>query len=73
MSNRMPTRDEIEESARLILMDNPSGPMEFTKKLRNEFYQTQISLEACMDLWGKYRGHDGRSKPTHDVETGEPL
>lgn len=70
----MATREEVEETARLILMDNPSGPKEFASLLRAEFEpENMIAIETIAELWRKYRGMDGHIRPTHSIETGLAL
>lgn len=62
---------EIDETARLVLMDWPSGPAAFARILRE--YHPEASTRTILTLWGRYRGNDGRSLPTHDYRTGERI
>lgn len=67
-----PTYQDIDETARLVLMsDARVGYMAFAEAMRDE--HPGIPLAPIYDLWGKYRGWDGRTLPTHDIETGARL
>jgi hypothetical protein len=65
---------DIEDTARLVLMEDPppSGPVEFARRLR-ENASDSVDLHAISALWGRYRGYDGRTLPTHDIATGSRL
>lgn len=65
------TSEELDETARLVLMDEPSGPVDFARALRSVIPDTTVQEVAA--LWAKYRGLDGRSLPTHDYLTGLPT
>ena len=65
------TAAELDETARIILLDEPSGPKEFFDALRAEV--PDVSIPDGMGLWSKYRGMDGRVWPTHDIATGRRI
>ncbi len=65
-------KDAMDETARLLLMERPSmTPLDLYRALR-EYHPTITSGDNAA-IWGKYRGWDGRTHPTHDVETGRRL
>jgi hypothetical protein len=55
--------------------DNPPrGPIEFRKLLKeNAADPIQAGAWETSQLWKKYRGMDGRTPPTHSIETGKRL
>ena len=62
----------LDEAFRLILMDDPSATMLTVRNaLVAEGYE--INATAMAVLWGRYRGLDGRTSPTHDYVTGGRL
>jgi len=65
---------ELNETARLIIMDNESISMgAFGATLRRNMSRT-VTLREIGWMWGKYRGFfNGATPPTHDVETGKPI
>lgn len=63
---------ELNETARLILMEEPSITFRsFGLKLRTEM--GGVGLREMGEMWTRYRGWDGRTGPTHNVETGERI
>lgn len=67
---------DMEETARLILMDDnpPKGLVEFRQRLKeNTKHPDQVGVYETGELWTRYRGFDGRTPPTHNIETGERL
>lgn len=62
---------EIEETARLLLLEGGDSLLQFAQRVRDHHPATKHS--DIVHLWAKYRGFDGRSFPTHDVETGEKI
>lgn len=72
MSNGVATIYDMDETARLILMDLPSRSMvAFAGRLRE--YHPEASVLDLQAIWEKYMGMDGRRAPTHDLETGNRL
>lgn len=64
------TDDEIDETARLILMESPHcSLMEFARALRENC--GPLGLVEIGAAWRRYRWFDGG--PTHDVVTGERI
>lgn len=71
----MATIYDIEESARIVLMEM------FERHIRSmTWYVTRIrdvhpdaEILDLNELWDKYMGREGRVSPTHDLETGEML
>lgn len=70
MSTRVPAT--IDESARLILMEDPAIDL---RSLYRQLAEMHGEMTSSMigTIWERYRGYDGRRAPTHDVETGQPL
>lgn len=70
MSTRVPAT--IDESARLILMDDPTIDL---RSLYRQLAEIHGEMNSSMigTIWTMYRGYDGRQAPTHDVATGKPL
>lgn len=67
---------DMEETARLIFMDEnpPTGLVEFRQRLReNTKDPEQVGISETSELWARYMGFDGRSVPTHSLQTGERL
>jgi len=69
---------DIDETARLILMDDnrPKGVVAFNRMLRENISKSdndRTSIEDVQRLWAKYMGMDGRTRPTHSIETGKRL
>lgn len=63
---------DADETARLILMDLPERSFgRFARELRA--YYPQASLTDLQAVWDKYMGRDNRVRPTHHLETGNPL
>lgn len=62
----------LEDTARLVLMDlsSRSGGA-FVRETRD--YHPEASLDDLQYIWEKYMGLDGRSQPTHDLQTGNRL
>lgn len=68
-----PTQD-VDETARLILMEKPNITLiNFAQKLKELHPDLVDRVSVGAALWGKYRGFDGRSRPTHDFWTGERI
>jgi len=72
----MSTIEEMETTARLLLiMKADKGEdytlMEFAKDVREE-HPTATQSDVSW-LWQRYKGMDGRTKPTHNFYTGERL
>jgi hypothetical protein len=67
----MTTPEDLDETARIILMDDPppTSITQFRNRLRDE-HPTATLLEIA-ELWRMYRGWDTRPA-THDIETGKP-
>jgi hypothetical protein len=63
---------EIDETARLILMDRPAISLLNLARAVREYHPETDAL-TIGNIWAKYRGFDGRTQPTHDVQTGERL
>lgn len=64
---------DLDETARLLLMEDPSLALG-NLAARIQAVRGGLPTAAEMgEIWGRYRGWDGRSRPTHDVETGERL
>jgi hypothetical protein len=66
----------MDETARLILMDEPEIRFtDFAISLRE--YHKDASVVDCKVIYRKYKGWGwdglGRTQPTHDIETGERL
>ncbi len=64
------TKQDIDETARLILMDEPGGSRDFLGAMRREI--PGVELVEILELWRKYRGLDSQP-PTHDIQTGRPI
>lgn len=63
---------DIEETARLVLMDLPVRSLgAFLRELRD--YHPNASVVTIQDLWDRYMGRAGYVLATHDLETGERL
>ncbi len=64
-------RPDYDETARLLLMDEPDGLIAFHRA----FVAIHPGVTATLTggFWGKYRGWDGRTRPTHDYVTGKHL
>lgn len=62
----------MDETARLILMEDSSGGFEkFVKAMR--VYHEGISLMDCKALYSKYMGWDNRIQASHSIDTGERI
>lgn len=72
MTNQ-PTAQDIDETARLILMDGVSRMYELKRQLEEYYPGVTFGVEGISAIWAKYVGFDGRVMPTHSVETGEPI
>lgn len=60
-----------DDTVRLLLMDNP----DMTLRELHEACRAELpgwSHGDTEQAWSRYRGWDGRTSPTHDVETGRP-
>lgn len=66
-------REDMDETARLILMDGVSGLIEFSMKMQEAHPGLPTAGTTILSLYKKYCGFDGRSFPTHSIETGERL
>lgn len=69
---------DMDETARLLLMDDdpPKGVIEFNRRLRDNISERDNDQAKIVDvhgLWKKYVGLDGRTLPTHSIETGQRL
>jgi hypothetical protein len=63
---------DIDDTARLLLMEQPDLDLiALHRALQSE--GCQVSPVIVSDLWTKYRGWDGRTLPTHSVETGRRI
>lgn len=61
--------EEADDTIRLLLMDNPDMSLsELHAAAKQELPGWNLGDTELM--WTKYRGWDGRTSPTHDVETG---
>lgn len=67
------TDSEADETARLILMEDPEIGLFNFKREVDANLERETSLREITDIWAKYRGFDGRTRPTHDYVTGRPL
>lgn len=67
-----PTEREVDDTARLILMDMAPerSAYKFTQLLRAE--HPTVTLIGAANFWRKYMGLD-REPATHDYMTGERL
>lgn len=64
---------DVQETARLLFMDNPEmGFAEFTTAMR-KFYDDRFSIGESKAVYTMYRGWDGRVGPSHDFMTGKRL
>lgn len=62
---------DIDETARLILMDEPDVRLYgLGVRLREELGRSVTVTELGV-IWRRYRGFDSRTQPTHEVTTGE--
>lgn len=63
---------EVDETARLILMEQPEIRMHPLSVRLGAELGRPVSVHEIGEVWRRYRGFDGRTLPTHDVETGAP-
>ena len=64
----------IDETARLVLMENPKINMiGLFEQLCSNHPDLDVTVGMVGDIWRRYRGMDGRTRPTHDIESGAPL
>lgn len=78
----MPTEEEIDETARLLLMaqrdKGERSLFQFIRSLR-EYYPELVDADNKLNnvlpvqIWKKYMGMDGRVFPTHDLDTGKRI
>lgn len=60
---------DFDQTARLVLMDQTERSyLAFVRAMKSEGYSNMGDLEQA---WTRYCGWDGRTRPTHDIETGE--
>lgn len=69
----MNSQDDFDETARLILMEGVGGLVEFSRKMQEVHPNLPLAGDTIVSLYSKYLGFDGRSLPTHNIETGERL
>lgn len=63
---------DLDDAARLAFMDEPTITLlPLVRALRSE--GREVSALQAAEIWARYRGYDGRTFPTHDVETGRRL
>lgn len=62
---------DYDATARLLLMDKPRGLIEFHRAFLEVHPEAAVRITS--ELWGKYRGYDGRTLPTHDYISGKRL
>jgi hypothetical protein len=66
-------RKDVEETARLLLMDMVSDKQvsyhDFHKRMQT-YYERSFPIPVTQNLFAKYMGWN-RSIPTHDLETGQ--
>ncbi len=68
----MDTLYQIEETARLVLIDLPVRSVAmFVRETRD--YHADAPLGDLQMIWTKYMGLDGRVSATHDLYTGNEL
>lgn len=63
---------DIDDTARLLLMERPDLDLiALHRALHAE--GCPVTPAIVSDLWTRYRGWDGRTLPTHSVETGRRI
>lgn len=69
----MTDQDPIDETARLILLENPDIAFGYFASALVQHHVVTVS--QCREYYAKYKGWSGPRKleSTHDVESGEPL
>jgi hypothetical protein len=64
---------DLDDSTRIILLDAHTSATrsyfrEYTERMR--YYHPEVDSVILKRLYEKYMGWDGRTLPTHDLETG---
>lgn len=72
MPELVPIDSDLDIAFRLILTEQPEiGLSNVVLALREQGYP--VPSPKYNDLWTRYRGWDGRTDPTHDVNTGRRI
>lgn len=66
------TEDE-DDVVRLVLMDMQVRSFVWFSGMVRELCGRHVTIIELQEAWEKYMGMDGRTLPTHSIETGGPL